>query len=496
MFKNFKKNEKYFNIALAAFTVGALLILLVFALFNLDRINTIITGFLKAISAFIYGFVIAYICNPLYKLISKYIFRFVDKGKPRPRLKKALSILLTYVVVFLIIAILLFTIVPSIVKNLYDLVSQFSSEKNIANLFNNFIGLVNDLFPELNINIDVDKLSNEIFTIVKNIFIDEDGKLRLDSIESLSSYLLGFLVSSIDVLFSLIVGIILSIYFLIHGQTIGAKMRKLLAAMFKKKNYDRIIDFARYSDKTFGRYLIGTLADSVLVGIIVGILTGLLGLSSYSVLIGVIVGITNVIPFFGPFIGAIPSAIIIFIENIRIEDGQIWKVFAFVILIVIVQQLDGNVLAPHIIGGSVGLTPIGVIAAVTICSHFLGVLGMVIGVPLFAVLAYTLKKVVDKKLRKKNMPADIALYDHPNFFETEAFKRASFEIEAQSRLEMKEAVEKAKENLENHQLAVHEAEERITSEKEQVAMEAHTSPDEAYVNTAEIDISSSDSENK
>ena len=137
MFKNFKKNEKYFNIALAAFTVGALLILLVFALFNLDRINTIITGFLKAISAFIYGFVIAYICNPLYKLISKYIFRFVDKGKPRPRLKKALSILLTYVVVFLIIAILLFTIVPSIVKNLYDLVSQFSSEKNIANLFNN-----------------------------------------------------------------------------------------------------------------------------------------------------------------------------------------------------------------------------------------------------------------------------------------------------------------------------------------------------------------------
>ena len=496
MFKNFKKNEKYFTIALFAFAVCALLILLIFALFNLYEIKTLIDGFFKAISAFIFGFVIAYICNPLYKRISKYIFGFVDKGKPRPKLKKALSILLTYAVVFLILAIILFTIVPSIVKNLYDLVSQFSSVNNISNLFNNLITLVNDLFPELNISIDVDKLSNEIFAIVVNLFIDEDGKLRLDSIESLSSYLIGLLGSSIDVLFSLIVGIILSIYFLIHGQNIGAKLRKFLAATFKRKTYDQIIDFARYSDKTFGRYLVGTLIDSVIVGIIVGILVGVLGLSSYAVLIGVIVGVTNVIPFFGPFIGAIPSAIIIFIENIRIEDGHLWKVFAFVILIVVVQQLDGNILAPHIIGGSVGLTPIGVIAAVTICSHFLGVTGMVIGVPLCAVISYAANKLINRRLKKKNLPSDTALYQDPNFFDNEEFVKASFEVEAQSRLEMKEAVEKAKENLELHQLGIHEAEERITNEKEQVAMEAHTSSDEAYVNTAEISVSAIQGENE
>jgi hypothetical protein len=114
-----------------------------------------------------------------------------------------------------------------------------------------------------------------------------------------------------------------------------------------------------------------------------------------------------------------------------IASGEIWRVIVFVILIVVVQQLDGNILAPHIIGGSVGLTPIGVIAAVTICSHFLGVLGMVIGVPLSAVLAYILNKVIDKKLKKKNLPSDTALYENADFFQSEEFIKASFDVEAQ-----------------------------------------------------------------
>jgi predicted PurR-regulated permease PerM len=489
MFKNFKKNEKYLTIALYAFVVMALLIALIFAFINLDKINTAISGFFKAISAFIYGFVIAYICNPIYKVISKYVFRFVDKNKPRPKLKKALSLLLTYIILFAIITVLIFAIVPAIVDNLYNLYTKLS-EASISEWFNNIIDSINAKFPDLNISIDVDVVSAKIFAAIQNIFINEEGDLRVENIGNWASAVVGFIISSIDVIFSIIVGIILSVYFLIHGKRIGAKLRKMLAATFKKENYDKIIDFARYSDKTFGRYLIGTLSDSAIVGIVVGVLTAILGMP-YAPLIGVIVGVTNIIPFFGPFIGAIPSALIILIAS-----GEIWRVIVFVILIVVVQQLDGNILAPHIIGGSVGLTPIGVIAAVTICSHFLGVLGMVIGVPLSAVLAYILNKIIDKKLKKKNLPSDTTLYENADFFQSEEFIKASFDVEAQSRLEMKEAVEKAKENLELHQIGIHEAEERITNEKGQVAMEAHTSPDEAYVNTAEIDVNTSSSDNK
>ena len=121
---------------------------------------------------------------------------------------------------------------------------------------------------------------------------------------------------------------------------------------------------------------------------------------------------------------------------------------------------------------------------------------MVIGVPLCAVISYAANKLINRRLKKKNLPSDTALYQDPNFFDNEEFVKASFEVEAQSRLEMKEAVEKAKENLELHQLGIHEAEERITNEKEQVAMEAHTSSDEAYVNTAEISVSAIQGENE
>ncbi len=486
MFKNFKKNDKYFTIALYAFVVVALLIALIFAFINLDKINAAIGGFFKAISAFIYGFVIAYICNPIYKKISKYVFKFVEKKKPRPKLRKVLSLILTYIIFFAIITIILFAIIPSIVDNINILIGYFSLD-NIQSWFNGIVNKLSATFPELDID------TGKIFSTISSFLFDDQGNFKYDISGILgtgANFVLNFAISLIDHIFSIIVGIILSVYFLIHGKGISARLKKGLVAIFKRENYEKIIDFAKYSDKTFGRYLIGTICDSMVVGLVVGILMAILGMP-HAVLIGVIVGITNIIPFFGPFIGAIPSALIILIAS-----GDFWRVIVFVIVIVIVQQLDGNIFAPHIIGASIGLTPIGVIAAVTICSHFFGFLGMVIGVPLCAVLSYIVTNMVNKKLKKKNLPSDTSLYEKENIFEDEEFIKASFDVEAQTRLEMKEAVEKAKENLELHQIGIHEAQERIINEKEQVAIEAPTSPDEAYVNTSEITVENTDSQEK
>lgn len=482
MFKNFKKNEKYFSIALYAFIVIALLIGLIFAFINLDRINVALRAFFSTISPFIIGFVIAYICNPLYKRLSTYVFKFVDKGKPRPKLKKTLSIILTYIILFSLIAIALFIVIPAISDSIAEVENY-----NIGKWYDEIVLKVDEWFP------GNETIADWKIEIEKFLFVHNDGEIAVDAngnklinfesiIGKVSSYLdltpdyiASQAISLVKVLFSVIVGVILSVYFLIHGQAISAKIKKILASLFKKSTYERIIDFAKYTDKTFGKYLIGTIIDSVIVGIVVGLLMWITGMPQ-PVLIGFIVSITNVIPFFGPFIGAIPSAFIILIAS-----GEFWRVLVFVVIIVVVQQLDGNILAPHIIGASIGLTPIGVIAATLICEHFFGILGMVIGVPLCAVLSYILSNVVNKKLKKKNLPSDTELYKNPDIFKNEEFVKASLEVEAQTRIEMKEASEKVKENLELHQLAIQEAQERIINEKEQ------TAETDAFSSTIEID---------
>ncbi|MBR2296541.1 MAG: AI-2E family transporter [Clostridia bacterium] len=476
MFKNFKKNDKYFTIALYAFVVVALLIALIFAFINLDKINAAIGGFFKAIASFIYGLLIAYICNPLYKNIRKYVFKFVEKKKPRPTLRKVLSLILTYIIFFAIVTVILFSVIPSIVENINTLVGYFSPE-NIQTWFDNIISKLTETFPDLD--------SGVLYSTIKSFLFNADGSLKFDISTiagTTANFVLDLVISLVDQVFAIIVGIILSVYFLIHAGSISARIKKLLAAMFSREHFDKIMDFAKFSNKTFGRYLIGTICDSMVVGLVVGIILAILQMP-YAVLIGVIVGVTNVIPFFGPFIGAIPSAFIILIAS-----GEFWRVLVFVLVIVIVQQIDGNIFAPHIVGASIGLTPIGVIAAVTICSHFFGFLGMLIGVPLSAVLTYLVSNMINKRLKTKNLPENTDLYRKPNFFDDEEFIQASFDVEAQARIDMRVAAERARENLELHQIGIHEAQERIVNEREQVVIDAETSPSEAYVSTSEIEV--------
>ena len=155
----------------------------------------------------------------------------------------------------------------------------------------------------------------------------------------------------------------------------------------------------------------------------------------YAMLVSVIIGVTNIIPFFGPFIGAIPSALLIFISN-----GDFFQVVIFAIVVLVLQQIDGNIIAPHIHGASTGMTPIGVIAAVTFASHVFGFVGMVIGVPLCAVIFYYCSKFIDKKLKKKNLPAQHEYYRVSDVFDDENFAKARCALEAESQLENSETL--------------------------------------------------------
>lgn len=400
MFKKFKEN-KYFRYGAIAFIVGALLVGLIFAIIKFSDITSVISGIVDAMSAFVYGFVFAFLINPLYKKYHKHVFKFVEKKKEHPKLRKAFSLILAYVTIAAIIALFIWLVVPNIVDNVKTLAEKFpayvqSIKASLLDILSKIPGVED---PNVTLQQITDYFSSDSATS------DIAGMLG-----SVATTIIHIVITIGSHAFSIIVGIILSIYFLIYKESIIRRTKRLLCAIFKQKNYERIMDFANYTNNTFARYIVGAILDSILVGIVIGLVLWACGFP-FAALIGVICGVTNIIPFFGPFIGSIPSAVLILIAT-----GDIWKVVLFALIILIIQQIDGNLIAPHIHGASTGLTPIGVIAATTLCSHLFGFVGMVIGVPLCAVVCYIISRIINKRLRKKNMPTDEGHYASPDIY--------------------------------------------------------------------------------
>ena len=455
MFKNFKKNDKYFTIAVYTFLVVAALIGLIFVFMNFGKITTFVEGLIKALMSFVYGFSIAYICNPIYKSLHKYVFKFIDRKKERPKLRKGLSIFLTYIIFFALITLLLFAIIPQIANNIQDLGANIKEYgENFVNGLNNLLTKASSIFPGIH--------PDEIIQMVQNMFSGEgDGIIAqvINYILQNSGSILEAGSAVVSQIFAFFVGIILSIYFLVYKDFLIARLKRLLCSVFKKEGYERIINFGRYLDKTFGRYLLGALLDSILVGFVVFVILAIFKFP-LAPLIGVIVGVTNVIPFFGPFLGGIPSALLILIHS----DGGLVKALIFAVIIVIVQQVDGNIIAPHIHGSATGLTPIGVILAVTVCSHVFGFVGMLIGVPLCAVISYLVTILIEKKLKKKKMPVNVDCYRAKDIYKDDSFIKAKGALEAQERIEHHETVEKVKAENKVSEDVIHKVEERIVDE--------------------------------
>lgn len=430
MFKKFKKNDNYFAIAIYAFLVIAASIALIWVLTNLGTISTWVKGVVTAMLPFVYGFIIAYICNPIYKKLHKYVFKFIERKKAHPKLRKSLSVVLTYIIFIALISLLLLAIIPNIVANIRNLIV------NIDGYIEGFNNLLDNIMENLSNNIPSlkpDDIKGSIFDIFSP---SADGEGVLGSILSfVLDNILSIGTIFVNQIFYILVGFVLSIYFLLYKDSIIAKTKRLLCAFLKEDGYKKVIDFGRYTDRTFGRYMLGAIVDSALVGIIMFIILAIFKYP-FAPLIAVTCGVTNIIPFFGPFIGAVPSALLILIAT----EGNIFKVIIFAAIVLILQQVDGNLIAPHIHGASTGLTPIGVIAAVTFSSHVFGFVGMVIGVPLCAVVSYYITRFIEKNLKKKHLPTQPEYYRISDVFDDENFAKARFALEAEEQIDNTEAV--------------------------------------------------------
>lgn len=383
----FRLNKHYTGIALYVFLIIAAAILFYQGVQNFRVLAGGIKNLFGFIQPVIYGFVFAYLLNPLLRLFDDRLLTWLSRGRMRPKTRRTIGLLLIYPTMFILLFAFVAVVVPQLVQSIESLFSNVPS----------YLLVIENLYTQMK---DYQILSQNTETLMSNIstmFLNSIEGLLEHAYESLTG-LVPLLVSAsakfTTSLINIILGIIISIYFLFDREKLFAQCKKIVSAIFPRRMGDLLYDIAMDSHRVFSGFITGKLIDSLIIGILCFIIMSLMGLP-YTVLISVIVGVTNIIPYFGPFIGAIPGFLIIFIVSPM-------QSLLFLIFILLLQQFDGNILGPKILGDITGLSALWVIFAITLFSGLFGVLGMFIGVPLFAVIYNLIKRFISFLLRRQD----------------------------------------------------------------------------------------------
>ena len=367
----------------------AIIFTVLYALINIKTLADMASAVLTVFTPIIIGGAIAYMLNPILKLFEYKVFKFIKKKS----LLRSLSLLMTYVVMLAVIAAFLLLLIPQLVDSVTLFASQFHGYiDNVVELINNLAADItsNEQYRDL---VDTESLTSALTNL---LFKSED--IFTGIMGYITEYGMGLIVS----IKNIILGLFISIYILISKERLKAQTAKFASAVFSPSKSRRFFKYITLCDRTFGGFFVGKIIDSLIIGVIT-LVALLIFRMPYALLISTIIGVTNIIPVFGPFIGAIPSAFIIFIV-----DPQ--KALIFLILILLIQQLDGNIIGPKILGDTTGISALGVIVSIIIMGEYFGIIGMLVGVPIFAVLVSIVKELLETRLRAKNKPTDTAEY--------------------------------------------------------------------------------------
>lgn len=424
----YRWDKKFLYWGLTAFLVIAASAIFVAIVFNLDAVVGAVVSAINIIMPVFYGIAIAYLLTPLVNFFEKRwfspLFRRIatigrrKKGRRervarksqhehiksfvKHRSARVASIMLTMILLFAFLVAIIWLVVPQLFTT-------------ITELANNMQGYVNEATAWINSTLE----PTETETLAENVF--DWRNIALDILNSASTYVQDFLKNTllpqmsniVDTLsqgvmtvvgatLNIVLGIVISIYFLYSKEVFSAQVKKVIYCFFSVKHSNTILDNARHINKTFGGFISGKLLDSLIVGMLFFILLTIFDIP-FAPLVSVFMGITNLVPYFGPFIGAIPSAFLILMDDPL-------KCLWFIIMVVVVQQLDGNILAPKIIGETTGLSSFWVIFALLLGQGIFGFIGLIIGIPLFSVVYSILRAWAISHLNKKGVPSDTAEY--------------------------------------------------------------------------------------
>lgn len=369
---------------LAFYIIGVIFVAcIIFRLiFHWTTTSKVIHKFFTTVSPFFIGGLIAYMVNPLCNYFNNHIFPEVLKISNK-KTNKMLSILSAYFIVLGLVIVGLIYIIPQLISSLLELTDTIPvTVLNVSTWLTKMTSTVPLLDQDM-----INKFTNTIFPNLLS--------KATELISTMIPLLYSASVSAIRWIINLIISIVISIYVLSDKHILSTAGKKILFSLFPEKRCLFVLSTLHECNNIFSNFIIGKLIDSLIIGILCFISMSLLQLP-YAMLISVIVGITNMIPYFGPFIGAIPGALLLILLNFK--SGII-----FIILVFVLQQFDGLILGPKILGNSTGVRPLGILFAITVGGAYAGVLGMFLGVPIFAVIQYLMSMFIDRQLKSKQI---------------------------------------------------------------------------------------------
>ena len=371
------KEETIENIKV--FSISGILVVAFYTLINnVEPLFGVLQAIFVALSPFIYGIGIAFLLNPLRKIIE---YSWLGKTKLKPRTKKIIASFGALFIGIIMLFVFFSILIPQMISSIQTFLSSFEGYVDSARNFfesNNFFS--DDLLKTL------------------NPVIDKGVNMLGDWVSNLASSLNAILMYSVifaKSVMNFLIGMIIALYILLDEPNLKRQIKKVLYALLPEKTTKGILRTTRLTINTFNSFVAGKAVDSLIIGILCYIILSFMKMP-YTPLISVVVGVTNMIPVFGPFLGAIPSILILLLVDP-------FKALEFSIFILILQQVDGNIIGPRILGGAVGLPTLYVMFAIIIGGALFGIVGMFIGVPVFSVIFVLVSEFIHRQLDKKNI---------------------------------------------------------------------------------------------
>ena len=429
----FRWDKKYLYWGVTAFCVIAASIVFFLILSKISAIKGFFGIILKVIKPVLYGLLFAYLVNPLVKTFERPILvqwgeKIYGKDSRKSRsFARCIAILMALVLVLLIVIGLLWLVLPRLYESIQTLVT------NLPLYFDRMRSTVEEIFKA---NQDVE---DYVLGLFDNLSQTLSSFLSGDLVNELKTVLVSITSSVYAVVMEIVyiaIGFIVAVYILTSKERFAAQTKKVLYSIFDVQHATDIIEEAHEVNEIFIGFVSGKILDSLIIGVICYISLNIIQMP-YKELVSVIVGVTNVIPFFGPFIGAVPSAFLILLVDP-------FKCLIFVIYILILQQIDGNIIGPKILGQNTGLSSFWVICAILVGGGLFGFAGMLFGVPVFAVIYRSVKRAVEHSLKKKDVPVKTSDFLKIAYLDPVTGEPVSLETVAREK-EQKKAEEQKKE---------------------------------------------------
>lgn len=392
----------HFTRGISYFLVIAAALIFYFLLLRMSELGDTIQQIIRVLMPVVYGLAIAYVLNPIMMFVERYVCpwlkKYVKREDRAEKISRVIGIFAAIVLLIFIVVGLCNMIIPELYKSIMGLVVTLP--RQITDVIDKINGMN---MSESTLGVLFSNLMNQASDSLQNW-------LRTDLMSQTNTLMSNLTVGVINIVSSfmdILIGLIISVYVLFSKEKFSSQSKKVVYAILKPNHANMVLHITQKSNKIFGGFISGKILDSAIIGVLCFAGLSLLQMP-YALLVSVIIGVTNVIPFFGPYIGAIPSAILILLENPKMG-------IYFIIFILVLQQIDGNIIGPKILGDSTGLSAFWVVFAILLGGGLFGIIGMILGVPTFAVIYYIADMLINHWLEKKNLPTDADYYGQLSF---------------------------------------------------------------------------------